>query len=219
MNATTTRADLLAAIITDPDCDDLRLVYADFVQDGGDEARAEFIRVQVKLAGVLCDNFRCVDGVCRADDGDGRIDEWDCRCGRAALRQRERELWAESARVGGWDDLWSSFAGFVLALDSSPDEMTGIVRRGFVEAVTLSSPEWVAYADALCAATPLREVRLTTWPDIYVSKMGGRTLNKVKAAEINSSRMVVWYERHNQVPVVRDLLAAQWPRITFTLPE
>jgi uncharacterized protein (TIGR02996 family) len=41
---------LLRAIVEDPDADDLRLIYADWLHDHGDAARAEFIRVQVRLA-------------------------------------------------------------------------------------------------------------------------------------------------------------------------
>jgi uncharacterized protein (TIGR02996 family) len=43
-------AGLLAAIIDDPDDDTPRLVYADWLEEHGDDARAEFIRVQCRLA-------------------------------------------------------------------------------------------------------------------------------------------------------------------------
>jgi uncharacterized protein (TIGR02996 family) len=46
----TDRADLLAAILANPDDDNVRLVYADWLQEHGDDARAEFIRVQIELA-------------------------------------------------------------------------------------------------------------------------------------------------------------------------
>src|SRR5205085_8409377 len=41
---------LLAAVIADPDDDTVRLALADWLDENGDEARAEFVRVQVKLA-------------------------------------------------------------------------------------------------------------------------------------------------------------------------
>jgi uncharacterized protein (TIGR02996 family) len=47
---------LLRAIIEDPDADDLRLIYADWLHDHGDAARAEFIRVQVRLAKMDADD-------------------------------------------------------------------------------------------------------------------------------------------------------------------
>ena len=40
---------LLAAILANPDDDTPRLVYADWLQEQGDEERAEFIRVQIEL--------------------------------------------------------------------------------------------------------------------------------------------------------------------------
>jgi uncharacterized protein (TIGR02996 family) len=43
---------LLAAIIADPDDDTPRLVYADWLQENGDEDRAEFIRVQIERARI-----------------------------------------------------------------------------------------------------------------------------------------------------------------------
>ena len=44
------REAFLEAITANPDDDGLRLVYADWLDDQGDVARAEFIRVQIELA-------------------------------------------------------------------------------------------------------------------------------------------------------------------------
>jgi uncharacterized protein (TIGR02996 family) len=63
---------LLRAIIEEPDSDDLRLIYADWLQDHGDPARAEFIRLQCRLA---------------------RMDEHDPE--RPALEDREADLLAD----------------------------------------------------------------------------------------------------------------------------
>ncbi|MCE9568183.1 MAG: TIGR02996 domain-containing protein [Planctomycetes bacterium] len=46
------REALLAAIWAAPEEDTPRLVYADWLQEHGDDARAEFIRVQIRLAGM-----------------------------------------------------------------------------------------------------------------------------------------------------------------------
>ncbi|MBI1917087.1 MAG: TIGR02996 domain-containing protein [Planctomycetes bacterium] len=68
-----TREDaFLEAIIEEPDDDGLRLIYADWLEEHGGEARAEFIRVQIERA--------------RLPDTDAR--QWD-------LAERERELLAE----------------------------------------------------------------------------------------------------------------------------
>ncbi len=51
---TTTEIDrgpsLLAAILAEPEADNLRLIYADWLDDHEQESRAEFIRVQIELA-------------------------------------------------------------------------------------------------------------------------------------------------------------------------
>jgi uncharacterized protein (TIGR02996 family) len=47
-----TDADFLAAIIEDPESDGPRLIYADWLEETGDEARAEFIRLQCSVAGA-----------------------------------------------------------------------------------------------------------------------------------------------------------------------
>ncbi|MFQ3650200.1 MAG: TIGR02996 domain-containing protein [Gemmataceae bacterium] len=68
---------LLADIRANPDDVGLRRIYADWLEDHGDSARAEFIRVQLDLAA---------------------LDEWDEA--RPALMQREQELLAAHR------DLW-----------------------------------------------------------------------------------------------------------------
>lgn len=45
---------LLQAILDEPDADDVRLIYADWLQDQGQDLRAEFIRVQIEMHGTLC---------------------------------------------------------------------------------------------------------------------------------------------------------------------
>ncbi len=48
----TDEAGLLAAIRDDPESDDLRRIYADWLDDNGQPGRAEFIRVQLELAAM-----------------------------------------------------------------------------------------------------------------------------------------------------------------------
>ena len=54
------RIAFLDAISRDPDADDLRLIYADWLDDNGDEARAEFIRVQCEIAQLDSTNPRVI---------------------------------------------------------------------------------------------------------------------------------------------------------------
>jgi len=67
-----TEDDWLRQIAADPDDDAIRLIFADWLEEHGDVARAEFIRVQVRLAALP-----------------EKAPE------RTALTRRERELWIE----------------------------------------------------------------------------------------------------------------------------
>ena len=50
-----------AAIRANPDDDTVRLVYADWLEENGDEARAEFIRVQIEQTGMFSPSALCSD--------------------------------------------------------------------------------------------------------------------------------------------------------------
>ena len=92
---------LLRAVIDRPDDDLPRLAYADFLEEAGDAARAEFVRVQVELA--------------RLPDHDHA---------RPALEDREHDLLA--AHEAGWLGEaasaveWHWHRGFVEEVASSP---------------------------------------------------------------------------------------------------
>jgi uncharacterized protein (TIGR02996 family) len=51
-------AELLAAIAADPDSDDLRMVYADWLEGQGNTARAELVRVQCELSRIEPEDVR-----------------------------------------------------------------------------------------------------------------------------------------------------------------
>src|SRR5688500_11695240 len=99
-----TAAALLRTICETPDDDTARLVYADFIEEEGDPARAEFIRVQIALA--------------RLADDDPR---------RRELEDREHELQAE--HEADWLGLpadaqglsgWQFERGFVSEIAATP---------------------------------------------------------------------------------------------------
>ena len=79
-------AAFLAGIIANPEDDDVRLIYADWLEECGAAERAEFIRVQCELAKCPC---RC-DLSCgyRCKWCDEHEDRGVC------LRRREREILA-----------------------------------------------------------------------------------------------------------------------------
>src|SRR5262245_20887851 len=93
---------LLQAILDDPDDDGVRLVYADFLEEHGQPAKAEFIRVQIELA------------------RDPRRGDLEAR-ERALLKEHEEE-WL--ARYGEWAHFPEFHRGFVWGVMlSAPDFM------------------------------------------------------------------------------------------------
>jgi uncharacterized protein (TIGR02996 family) len=89
---------LLRAILERPDDDNVRMVYADWLDDHGEAERAEFIRLQITLAGLdesapRCNRYADQMG-CECDDctryyTDSERGRW--------LRRRERELLGDHA--------------------------------------------------------------------------------------------------------------------------
>ena len=137
-------AAFLADILEHPDDDTPRLVYADWLEENGDTddaLRAEFIRVQVKLA--------------RSPD--------------EHLRLRERELW-EMSDSDGWlipDPVAPQSAHICLETETMAlaetigDALSVLVfRRGFVERVRFPLAAWLEYGPALVASHPIQRVEL-----------------------------------------------------------
>jgi uncharacterized protein (TIGR02996 family) len=127
---------LFQAILADPGDDGLRLIYADWLEERGDEARAEFIRVQCALA---------------------KMDKDDPR--RAELELRERELLAghREAWLGelpSWEGItWEKFergfiTGIQITLDAfraHADELFRLVPVDSVcfDNLTVNEARWV----------------------------------------------------------------------------
>ncbi len=140
-------AGLLQDILDRPEDDVPRLVYADWLDEHGDEARAEFIRVQCELGRlkgpdwgwdeVRAEFIRVRAQRARREEWDGRWDELKKREQRA-LRGRRKE--------------WLGAAG--------PLVRNGKFRRGFLEAAEVRPLDIVARGDELFRAAPLRYVRL-----------------------------------------------------------
>ena len=86
---------VLRAIQKDPDDDAAHLVYADLLEEAGDTGRAEFIRVQLALAGWDCPVCRTAGAVRFGGAAARRL---SCDCGYARLRRRAGELGAQILR-------------------------------------------------------------------------------------------------------------------------
>lgn len=138
-------APFLRAVLEMPDDDLPRLVAADWLDEHGDEARAEFIRAQVRL-GTLPECRRCTsEGVVAVLQG-GFCSL--CRLTHT-LRRRERELlqspcgnscWHSPIPHGGWGK-WE-------------------YSRGFVASLTLTCIDLLKHAAAIFGAAPVESVVL-----------------------------------------------------------
>jgi uncharacterized protein (TIGR02996 family) len=225
---TTLPAEFLAAVIAAPDDDNPRLIAADWLDERGD-VRGEFIRVQVELARTP-EPAVTTQGRIAADD----VDDMRSRCRRCRevpaglcrwheLCRREREL------------LDRYTFGFIAApsvphrawrLDSDPlcaDDPAFLgctFRRGFIESITCDWASWlIAHEhvywhpdqprDCPPGACPLREVRLTTWPE--PSWLLSRDeMWRIAEMQVDATRPRNW--------MTHQVLAAEWPGITFELP-
>jgi uncharacterized protein (TIGR02996 family) len=215
-------APYLRAVLAMPDDDGPRLCAADWWDEQGAAERAEFVRVQCELARLEAAHMP-LDAPCtctRTDEDFRRYQAGEycgaCRRRRGpieALRRRERELW----RAGGDTDGRGWFAGcglegYVIYLVPSPDNMTAVVRRGFVEELTAAAADFLAHADALTAACPLRRVVLTTPPHLvvvntdYTYALPGRLVTRVR-----------WGDESWDSLSLR-LLETEFPGIQFEMP-
>jgi uncharacterized protein (TIGR02996 family) len=141
-----TEADFLRAIIADPDSDGPRLVYADWREECGDSARAEFIRVQCALAALPA--------------GD-----------RTYHPLLELQAKLEAAHRAEWlrpfGDLLSQHAAVIpgrwrwwARRPRTENPIAAAFRRGFVDYLQLDMAEFARHAGQLTRMTPLRAVTL-----------------------------------------------------------
>ncbi len=155
----TRRDAFIRAVCEEPGGDAHRLVYADFLAENGEESRAEFIRVQVELAGI--------------DDGSGGLPVQPNNSGVSperwhALRRRELELLDVTANWSGWTheafDALAHDVGVatdgrrqIVRLYDGRKNQTGefacAFRRGFVAEVTLSAADFLGGACRRCSGT------------------------------------------------------------------
>ncbi len=220
---------ILDDILKHPDEDGPRLVAADWWEEHGEVERAEFIRVQIALAKMPEPEYLTLNPIIAtvADYPAGRC----VQCRKAAperclyhvLRRRERELlelW------GHWtprivDCAWQ-LAGdhYIMSTidESRPGRsalFTFTFRRGFVHALTCTAADWLAHAAAIRAQQPVQAVTLTTWPNAQWSV--GERPQRFRFGK-RGWRSLDSFPWPTEGPLVKAMLAAEWPGIAFTLP-
>lgn len=189
------RAALLRAVAANPDEDTPRLIYADWLDEhvggatghqvewagqlhlaaGANRARAEFIRVQCELASGRIARCKRTNWMTPRALGCHPTAGW-CRCSWCAAARREQTVsrpylsnWTvetvgrvidPTGRTGRWRA-------------SRGDRRQQPVRfaRGFVEALTLNSHDYLTHAGQLFVLNPLREVWLR---DVSPAALGGQ---------------------------------------------
>jgi uncharacterized protein (TIGR02996 family) len=120
----------LRALLAQPDDDTLRLALADWLDENGDPARAEFVRVQVELARGVEERER-----------------------RNALEKRQAELLIEHERE------WVQPFAEVLDCKPG-EWGGWVFRRGFVEYFHLPAAQVNRHGEKLARLTPVRELFL-----------------------------------------------------------
>ncbi len=137
-----TDADFLRAIVADPDADAPRLAFADWQDECGDAARAEFVRAQCALAALR----------------EGERELHPLREREQALETAHRDEWLRPLREllgptsAGWR-WWPRRPRHGGVIDAQ-------FRRGFAEVLHLDAAAFLRCADRLARATPLRVLAL-----------------------------------------------------------
>lgn len=109
---------------------------------------------------------------------------------------------------GGW---------VVFRLDCPPWCEWADWQRGFIRAIGCTAADCVAHLDALLAAHPVEEVRLTTWPGIALLPDTEATRRMRRCATRHEVRFV--RERLTVEQIVSDVLGSEWPAVkTWHLP-
>ncbi len=190
MTDTDTGTALLRSIVLRPEDMDARLIYADWCEENEQRERAEFIRLQCRIADLQAD-CHCV-GCVRLRGGGGQHHNGPCavdqereelpdgRSRQAMLRRRERELL--KTHIGAWTDSLPELLVTTACrhcADQSPDWETGVIecrqcectgrvpnydgiefRRGFVESVSCICADWLTHGPQIVASQPVREAVL-----------------------------------------------------------
>jgi uncharacterized protein (TIGR02996 family) len=159
----------LHAILESPEDDVPRLILADYLEERnapGDEWRADLIRVQCQLAACERMPDRPTDPLRRAGwlmawHREFRIlqaireDRDPCDC-ELCLRQREKDLLETQPHPNFWPN-----ESLVPVGVWSLREFGYILRRGFVDEVTMPARDWVKHGPGLLRVQPVQKVVLT----------------------------------------------------------
>lgn len=200
-------AALLTAIIAHPNEDTPRLMYADWLQEHGQQQRAAAIRAHIELQGIEGPHTPNVVGLRNHyDPTSDEADRWNYLLTVVAAVTSNPELNGLSATLAsfGSEDLieWS---------------------RGFVESVTCDAPDWIEHGDAIRQEQPVTCVRLT-WTPTFRSDENDAWLEDDPSerhfswAEIDAVELKDESLDSADATVLR-LLMLRWPGVSFKFGE
>jgi uncharacterized protein (TIGR02996 family) len=162
-------SSLLRAVLADPDADQPRLAYADHLAESSrtsDQARAEFIRVQIELA--------------RLPDNDAR---WPTLVGREhELLGRYRTSWERPLRARFKPPLASPGRWLRSHLFGSGGRWG--FRRGFVEHILAAAPTFLAEDAAVMACAPIRRLVLAHASELVRTLAADRRLDALRSLHL-----------------------------------
>jgi uncharacterized protein (TIGR02996 family) len=220
---------LLAAILAHPGEDTPRLMYADWLDENGEPARAEFIRVQVAIARPGC--YACQFRAEVLPNSSPAAAPRSCRCpaDKRALPGRERELLEEHRGA-----LVPVVAGLDVEPCLNPDtrypvedgRATGLPVRGLCERLRITASDWLTHADAILARHPVRRVRITDEIAVEINV-------EDEQFRVRTARMYRVFTKHRNPRAYDDLrklrpkraagpaqaLGVIWPGVEFELPR
>ena len=154
----------LPTITANPDDDTPRLVCADYLEENGQEERAEFIRTQIELARISAAVKSEKDSIDTYNSSNHR------------LIQRQNELFSHEWFIKG-----KTFSiiqgGMVFGTNCQVRGVDGElhIRRGFVEKIVTTCEKWFRHANAVCAENPVTILGLLDRPDIEFGRVDTET--------------------------------------------
>ena len=215
---------LLQAIILNPAENEPRLQYSDWLQEQGQDERAEFIRVQCELSSFSCrpsfvHNMR--------------------KCRKCVETDR---IW-EFVRADWFGEAAPLFRGYGLRVIGRNDfeltESRTVFRlsRGFLESVTCTAEAFLAHADGFIwhpdqtVECPVCRGESRAWqPHTYCPGCGNKNRGRVSrpcppgAHPVRQVTLTTpprsnkrrWLLPHPQGREWREVFAVEWPKIEFT---
>ena len=209
------RDELLKTIIENPDDDAPRLVFADWLDEHGEPERAEFIRVQIKLAAMqpTAGDVRKSENLLKRYRKGAPV---PLKAKTPAVLILKSKILLESRQLGTCtgdcsDNTFAAaryvWAGPVAKLND-PDQNGWEFSRGFVDSITCTWNDWLAHHTAILAATTLKEVFLSTVPgrDWILLSMWNYDGSEFGRIGVIGEKMLL------------RLLNKEWYGITFKLP-